>query len=54
MKEEKLLYCPCHHSKFAIDGERLSGPARKPLKTYEVVVLGDVAEVVVESEPEEG
>jgi len=53
-KKEKLLYCPCHHSKFAITGERLSGPAKLPLKTYQVVIKDDTAEVLVEEESGEG
>lgn len=32
----KVLSCPCHGSKFALDGQVLEGPATRPLASYEV------------------
>ena len=29
--EHRVFNCPCHHSRFAIDGTRLRGPARRDL-----------------------
>lgn len=34
--EDKNLKCPCHDSKFAVDGKLLKGPAREGLAVYEV------------------
>lgn len=33
--------CPCHDSRFDIDGRRLSGPAQRGLDRYEVKVIGN-------------
>ena len=33
--------CPCHSSAFGIDGRVLSGPAPRPLDTYEVKIEGN-------------
>lgn len=35
-REEEALVCPCHGSRFAPDGRRLSGPARADLPHFEV------------------
>ena len=32
------LVCPLHNSHFSLEGERVSGPARRDLETFEVVV----------------
>ncbi len=34
--EEKILECPCHDSKFALDGKLLAGPAKESLATYAI------------------
>ncbi|MCB0258061.1 MAG: non-heme iron oxygenase ferredoxin subunit, partial [Anaerolineae bacterium] len=44
--EGSTIICPWHASCFDVTtGAVLKGPAREPLKTYKVVVDGDVASV---------
>lgn len=40
-QELGLIECPCHQSRFTIDGVRISGPAKKNLEKYPVRVLTD-------------
>ncbi|MCP2732045.1 QcrA and Rieske domain-containing protein [Limnofasciculus baicalensis] len=39
--DQKQFVCPCHDSKFTIDGKVVQGPAKKPLPTYEAKLAGD-------------
>lgn len=38
---QKEFVCPCHESKFAIDGKVVQGPAKEPLATYAAKLEGD-------------
>lgn len=40
-EKEGVLLCPCHQSRFAVNGKRVSGPARKDLPTYGVVKMAE-------------
>ncbi len=47
-KEEKgYLECPCHQSRFALDGTVLHGPAQRPLPRYRVEEKGMPATLFV-------
>lgn len=35
-EEDHQLVCPCHHSKFTVQGQRVDGPAQKNLPQFKV------------------
>jgi menaquinol-cytochrome c reductase iron-sulfur subunit len=39
-RQARQFVCPCHGSRFAIDGRVLAGPAPRPLDRYAVKVVG--------------
>ena len=46
LTEDKTgLVCPLHNSLFSMDGKRLSGPARRHLKMFEVEQSGSVLSI---------
>ena len=38
---ENQFLCPCHGSKFTVDGSVTVGPAKRPLERYEAKIEGD-------------
>ncbi|BBX17925.1 (2Fe-2S)-binding protein [Mycolicibacterium duvalii] len=38
---EQTIYCPCHGSRFDLDGAVVSGPAERPLRPIAVRLQGD-------------
>ena len=38
-ENEKNLLCPCHQSRFTIEGRRVAGPAERNLKIFPVTAL---------------
>ncbi len=39
-EQENLLICPCHQSRFTVQGKRISGPAKDDLELYEAEKTG--------------
>lgn len=40
-EKDTMLICPCHHSKFTPQGERVAGPAKKNLPHFPVEKMSD-------------
>jgi Rieske Fe-S protein len=46
-QEKNELVCPCHGSRFALDGECLKGPAKESLQVLNYKIDGEKKEYVV-------
>lgn len=40
-EQENLLLCPCHQSRFSITGQRISGPAKRNLTSFQVARMNE-------------
>ncbi len=40
-QDKQIIECPCHHSRFTMDGTRVAGPAERNLPQYEVTLKED-------------
>ena len=47
--DEDDFHCPCHNSKFTMEGKVISGPAKEPLPRYDVKMAGNDAIVTVKT-----
>ena len=46
-QEEGIVACPCHGSKFDIDGRKIDGPAPRPLQRF-AIAMDDRGHLVVD------
>ena len=53
-EQAEHFVCPCHGSRFAVDGANLSGPAERSLDRFSVAVATPAGELVVETDPVTG
>ncbi len=47
-KQPSVIRCPCHGSVYDLSGNVLNGPTERPLKQYQVTMLGTQAVIVLE------
>ena len=46
-ENENVLECPCHQSRFRIDGSVVKGPAKKTLAVYHAELKSDPAVIII-------
>ena len=46
--------CPCHGSRFAVDGANLSGPAERSLDRFSVALATPAGDLIAETDPASG
>ena len=50
--QEKQFICPCHGSKFSMQGQVLNGPAPRDLDRFVVQLIGPKGELLAETSPD--
>jgi cytochrome b6-f complex iron-sulfur subunit len=47
--DKNMFLCPCHHSRFKINGDVLSPPANRALDLYQVVIENGIVKINVDN-----